>query len=87
MNKYKINKGYIVQEIDNKMTIFDGDNSILYTFNETATYIFKKIKKGLNKDEASKALSEKYGIKLSRALKDTNTIISDLFSKKIIIPK
>jgi hypothetical protein len=42
--KYRINKGFIIQKLDDKSTIFDGEKSILYTFNKTGSLIFEKIK-------------------------------------------
>ena len=49
--KYKINKGFIVQKVGNKQTIFDGEESALYTFNKTGSLIFEKIKLGWEKEK------------------------------------
>ena len=38
MTKFKINKGFITQKMDDKTVIFDGEESMLYSFNETAVY-------------------------------------------------
>ncbi len=84
MKKYKINKGFIVQKLDGKITIFDGEKSMLYTFNETASFIFQKIKKGIGEKEIIQALVKKYKIKEDRAKKDVKEIIKDLLVKKII---
>lgn len=82
--KYKINKGFIVQKLDDKMVIFDGEESVLYTFNETASFIFKKIKKGEEKEKIIEMVEKKYDIKKEKAQKDFNELISDLKKKKII---
>lgn len=82
--KYKINKGFIVQKLDNKTVIFDGEESVLYTFNETASFIFKKIKRGSEEDAIIEEMVKKYRIKKERAKKDLEELISDLKKKKII---
>lgn len=86
MKKYKITKGNITQTIGNKITIFDGDNSVLYTLNETASFIFKKIKNRHDMNDITKALINRYAVDPNEAEKDVNKLISDLISKKIIEP-
>jgi hypothetical protein len=81
---YKINKGFIVQKLDDKTVIFDGDNSVLYTFNETASYIFKKLKTGQSEKEIITSLIKRYNIKEDRAKKDIKELIAELKKKKII---
>ncbi|MEK7072371.1 MAG: PqqD family protein [Patescibacteria group bacterium] len=83
--KYKINKGFIVQKLGNKTTIFDGEKSQLYTFNQTASFIFDKIKKGLSKEEIIELMIKKYKISNIRAQKDYLGLEKELFAKKIIV--
>ena len=82
--KYKLQKGLIVQKLDDKITIFDGEESTLYTFNETASYIFAKIKLGWEKKKLIDALEKKYGISQKKAEKDIDGLIRELRKKKII---
>ena len=82
--KYKINKGFIVQKLDDKTVIFDGEESVLYTFNETASFIFKKLKKGEEKKKIIEMVEKKYDITKEKAEKDFNELIADLKKKKII---
>ncbi len=84
MQKYKINKGFIVQKLDNRTVIFDGEESVLYTFNETASYIFQKLKKGLNDKEIIEAVVKKYNSKGEKVRNDYQELITDLLKKKII---
>lgn len=84
MMKYKVNKGLITQKLDDKTVIFDGDESILYTFNETASYIFKKIKSGEDEKKIVDLIIKRYQIKPEKAKKDLIELISDLKKKKII---
>ena len=84
MAKYKINKGYIVQKLDNKTVIFDGEQSVLYTFNETASFIFQKIKSAMDDYKIIEVLANKYSITASQAKNDLQRLIKDLKRKKII---
>lgn len=87
MPKYKINKGFITQKLDDKTVIFDGEESVLYTFNETASYIFRKLKSCTGKDQIVSLLVKRYGIKEKKALADFTDLIRDLLAKKIITQK
>ena len=82
--KYKINKGLITQKLDDKTVIFDGDESILYTFNETASYVFKKIKSGEDEERIIDLIVKRYQIKPEKAKKDLKDLLVDLKKKKII---
>ena len=82
--KYKINKGLITQKLDDKTVIFDGDESILYTFNETASYIFKKIKSGEDEEKIVDLIVKRYQVKPEKAKKDLRDLLVDLKKKKII---
>ena len=84
MKQYKINKGFIVQKLDQKTVIFDGEESMLYTFNETASFIFKKLKSALEEDKIVDALVKKYSINKERERKDVKELIFDLKKKKIV---
>lgn len=81
---YKVNKGFIVQKLGNKTTIFDGEDSMLYTFNETATFIFQKLKAGWDKKKIMEAMLKKFKVKEEKLSLDFDDLIRDLRSKKII---
>ena len=85
--KYKINKGFIIQKLDDKTIIFDGEESVLYTFNETASFIFQKLKKGWEEEKIVSDLVKKYQVKEKRARKDLKDLIGELLKKKIISKK
>jgi len=83
--KYKIQKGFIVQKLDKKTVIFDGEESVLYTFNETASEIFKLLKKRLEEKEIIEKITKKYKVKPEKVEKDFKELIKDLKKKKIIL--
>lgn len=85
--KYKINKGFISEKLDGKTVIFDSDSGMFYTFNETAAFIFKKIKSGNNEEEIVNKVIKKYQVKAEKAKKDLIDLFADLKKKKIISSK
>ncbi|PIR08612.1 hypothetical protein COV53_02120 [Candidatus Gottesmanbacteria bacterium CG11_big_fil_rev_8_21_14_0_20_37_11] len=84
MKKYKINKGFIIQKLDGKTTIFDGEESLLYTFNETASFIFDKIKLGWNETKIATVLGKKFQVDLETTNRDISGLVKELIKKKII---
>lgn len=82
--KYKVKKGFIIQKLENKTVIFDSEGSILYTFNETASFIFQKIKLGWDKEKIVDNIVKKYEVKNGQVEKDYNEIIKKLLAKQII---
>ena len=87
MKKYRINKGFIVQKLGKKTVIFDGEKSVLYTFNETASFIFKKMKLNWTIEKIAEELVNIYKISLNSALKDVQSLVRDLIDKKIVSTK
>lgn len=82
--KFKINKGFIVQKVGDKSTIFDGEESALYTFNKTGTLIFDKLKLGWDADKIIKLMSKTYSIGEKEAKKDFDEFTKGLIKSKII---
>lgn len=84
MAKYKINKGFIIQKLANKITMFDGEESLLYSFNETASYVFSRLKLGWEKNKITGELPKVYAVTLEEARRDVENLIADLLSRKVI---
>ena len=84
MTKYKLKKGFIIQKSGGKITIFDGEKSLLYTFNDSATFIFNHLKRGVTKKEIVGYLVTRYKIAKEQASVDSDELIADLRAKKII---
>ena len=82
--KYKLNQGFITQKIDNKVTIFAGEESILHTLNETAAYIFQGLKLRWENKKIIKGLIEKFGATEKQAEEDLKEFTEVLLKKKII---
>lgn len=84
MKKYDIKKGFIIQKLGQKIAIFDGEKSTLYTFNETATFIFNKLKSGWEKEKIIVGLSTKYKVKRWAVERDFDEFMKELQRKKIV---
>lgn len=80
----KINKGLITQKINDKLVIFDSSKSSLYTLNETAAFIFRKIKNKHNQAEIVTSITEKYKVSYQEAKKDLEGLLKQLQKQKII---
>lgn len=79
--KLKIQKGFITQRIGDKITIFDSENSLLLTLNSTATFIFDRLKKGLETKKIVAELANKFSVSELDAKKDIDEFIKTLISK------
>jgi len=84
---YQIQKGLIIQKIDKETVIFDAEESVLYTLNETASEIFRLLKKGLKKEEIVERIVKKYDVRKERVEKDVREIIGKLEKRKILVLK
>jgi len=84
---YQIQKGLIIQKIDKETVIFDAEESVLYTLNETASEIFRLLKKGLKEEEIVEKIVKKYDVRKERVEKDVREIIGKLEKRKILVLK
>jgi len=82
--KIKTTNKLILQKIDNSLVGFDADTSYLYTFNETAEYIFKKKGLGWNENKIVEALAKKYEVTIPQLRKDVKKLIKDMQKNNII---
>ncbi len=85
LNKYRLNKGFISHKINNNVVVFSSEDSILFTFNQTAAYIFQGIKMGWGNEKITKGLVDSYNIPESEARKDIEGFTKDLVKKKILL--
>lgn len=79
-----IKKDFLIDKIDGEITIFNIDNSILYSFNKSGSYIIEMIKKGFNENKMAKILSKRYNISEKQAKKDVSDFLKQLSKNKII---
>lgn len=81
--RIKIQKGFISQRTGKKVSIFDAEKSLLYTFNHTATFMFDRLKKGLEIPKIVKDVTKEFRVSEINAGKDLKEFIEDLKEKKI----
>lgn len=84
MKKIRLKKGFIYQKTGNKITIFDGEESTLHTFNKSASFIFDKIKQGVSEDKLIDLLVKRHSISRSTAEADVKEFMDELKRKRII---
>lgn len=84
MKQYKVNKKFITQKLGKNLTIFDSEASYLFTFNETASFIFNQLKKSAMLEKIAKSLSQTYMVPYDNALVDVKNMVVELRRKKII---
>lgn len=85
MKKLILKKGFIFQKLGRKTVIFDGEKSVLYTFNETASFIFQKLKQNLPQKIIARELANKYKISIKKALNDVEQFVTELVDNKIVL--
>lgn len=83
--KFELNKELIIQKLDSKTTIFSGEESVLLTLNETATYIFDKLKAGWDKEKITEGLIKIYRVPRIQAEKDVDDLLKNLIKRKILL--
>lgn len=87
MERYSIKKGYIIQKTKGKTVIFDGEESLIITLNETGSLIFDELKKRSNVTQIAEKISKKYDIDETKAINDTKEFIKELLEKQILSTK
>jgi len=80
----KINKGIIIQKRGKTSTIFDGEKSVLFTLNDSGSYIFSHLKLGKKIEEIANLMVRRYKINHPVAMRDIKSFILELKKKKIV---
>lgn len=80
----KKDKGLIFQQVGDELIIFDSERSELLTLNETATRIFKLLKKGDLEEKIADKIVKTYTIPKTKALHDVRDISTQMKKLKII---
>ncbi|MFA6081291.1 MAG: PqqD family protein [Patescibacteria group bacterium] len=82
--KYKIKKGLIYEKKGKKITIFDPDKSTIIELNETACYIFEKLKKRIMVNKIITLMVEKYNLTIKKGENDVKNLILKLLKEEVI---
>ncbi len=83
--KYKINPKIAYREIKGEVFIVDTEGSFLHKLNETASFIWKCIKKGLEEKEIIENLLNEFDVSYEEAKNDLNEFLEMLKEKKLIL--
>lgn len=85
--RVKFRKGVTIHKLENKLTLFDGESSILYTLNESAAAILNGLRLGWNKTKTIKYLQENHSAGVNEAEEDYSNIQRFLKEKRLIEEK
>lgn len=86
MKKYKLNTGFLTQKVKDKTTVFSGEDSALFTFNDTAAYIFTGIKLQWDREKIVGGLKKRFDVTREKAEMDIENFVKQLEENKIIVP-
>jgi len=83
--KFRLKHGLITERIEGSLTVFNGENSEIITFNRTAQEIFRKIKSGWTVIQIARYLCRKYKASEEIMVEDIRELIRPLIDKKILL--
>jgi hypothetical protein len=82
--KYKIKPDIAYRKINDEIFIVDSKNSYLHKIDSVGSFIFEKIKDGLDEKKIVKELVESYDVGFEVAFSDVKEFIEELIKKGII---
>jgi hypothetical protein len=83
--KYSLNSHILVEQIDDVILVFNPENSMLYTLNNTSSYIFNSILQGIEEDTIISGYSEVFSTSIQIAREDFISCIKRLTTLDIIL--
>jgi hypothetical protein len=87
MKTYSLRKHLIKEKLEGKTILFDSTKSVLYTLNETASFILKHILMKKSVSDVTNALVKMYGKKPESVEKDVRACLSRLIKDRIVVPQ
>jgi hypothetical protein len=81
---YKLKKDLIISKNNKRINVFVPEESIIVSLNQTASFIFNKIKKGMKNKKIIELMITKYNLTKKHALVDLTSIVKKLKDKKIV---
>ena len=79
------NSNFIYEKLNNQLTVFNTERSYLYTFNDTASFVYQLLKRHQTIDQVSKAMQRHYGLTKEKADKDLGLFLKELETKQILL--
>ena len=81
----KLKDNIIFEKINNSQVIYDGELSLLHTFNDVGGYLVRLIKKKTPEEKIIQLYANKYKLSFDKAKIDINVFFDSLKKKKIFI--
>lgn len=81
----KVKRGCLIQKVNpDKFVVFDYKKSVIHTLNQTAYYIFSKIKAGWDREKTVQFLMKRYDVLEKRARADYDALVKELVKKGLL---
>lgn len=74
------------REIEEEIVIISPLENIMHELNDTGSFLWKKIDGKRGAAELAKLLAESYDVPPAKALEDTEALLSELLSRKLLVP-
>lgn len=74
-NKIKQNSTVIFKDVDGVIYIMDPEKVVIRTLNQTASFIWRVLKKPLTINQVASLLCEKYDVGMKEAVQDVESFI------------
>lgn len=82
--RIKLKKNITLHKLKNKISLYDGEASTLYTLNDSATFILNGLKMDWEKSKIVNDLKEKFGATDQEAQEDYQQVLNFLEEKQMI---
>lgn len=83
--KFKIKKGILTRFVNEKAFLLDTRKAEVRSLNETASLIWKSLKKGATVKEIIKSIVEEYQVDKKRAKKDVFDFVEKYLKEELIV--
>lgn len=74
------------REIEDEIVIISPADNVMHELNDTGSFLWKKIDGKRSVADLARLLAEIYDVTAQTALEDTQVLLSELLSRKLVIP-
>lgn len=74
------------REIDGEIVIVSPSDSVLHELNETGSFVWKQLDGRRPAAEIASSLAAEYDVRAEDALRDTEMLLDELASRRLVIP-
>ncbi len=82
--KIRQRRGIAVKDVQEKSYIFDATTAKIYSLNETASFIWKNVRKPISIKTLTQQLQDEFEVDKPRAIKDVKAFINNFINLKFL---